>query len=105
MALDIRTGKEIGDRRPTTAVKRVKALSKGITKNWAYGGLILAGNQIIVVHGNGVVKAIPADDKAASAVFNALPDDIHAQPTCDGPALYLRSVNFLYRFDNPDPGK
>jgi hypothetical protein len=34
----------------------------------------------------------------------ALPDDVYAQPTCDGPALYIRSLNALWRFDNPHTG-
>jgi hypothetical protein len=102
VALELATGKELGDRRPTAPTKRVKPLSGGVTKHWAYGGMVRAGDQIIVAHDNGLVKVIPVDRMAGPGVVNALPDDIYAQPTCDGPALYVRTLHALYRFDNPD---
>jgi hypothetical protein len=72
------------------------ALAHGVTKNWAYGGLALAGDRLIVIHDNGIVKLIPLNDPAAPGAGNALPDDIYAQPTCDGRALYIRSLHALY---------
>jgi hypothetical protein len=43
----------------------------------------------------------PINDTFAPATYAAIPDDVYAQPTCDGRALYIRSLNALWRFDRP----
>jgi len=82
---------------------KAKVLSGGMTKNWAYSGMVRAGNYLILAHDNGVVKFIPINETFSPVQSCAVPDDLIAQPSCDGPALYLRSMNNLYRFDNPNP--
>ena len=79
----------------------VKPLSGGVTKNWAYGGMVHAGDRLILVHDNGLVKIFPINGTFAPMQACAIPDDVYAQPACDGSALYIRSVNALWRFDNP----
>ena len=98
VTLDLATGAELGERRSTKLQKKIKALSSGVTKNWAYGGMVRAEGTIVVAHDYGVVKMIPLDAKAGPVVENALPDDIYGQPICDGPALYIRSLNALLKF-------
>ena len=101
VTIDARTGQEIGSRRSTP---KMKALAKGVTKNWAYGGLILAGNHLLLVHDNGLMKAFPIDESAGPAGQCALDDDVYARPVCDGTSLYLRTVHSLRRYDAQIPG-
>jgi outer membrane protein assembly factor BamB len=82
----------------------VKPLSRGVTKNWAYGGMVRAGAYLIVIHDNGLVKFLPINDTYSPIKACALPDDVYAQPACDGPALYIRSLNALWRFDQSTSG-
>jgi outer membrane protein assembly factor BamB len=79
----------------------VKALSSGAGKAWPYGGMIRAGDHLILIHDNGLVKMFPINDTFTPPKFAAIPDDVYAQPTCDGRALYIRSLNALWRFDRP----
>jgi hypothetical protein len=81
----------------------IRPLSHGVTKNWAYGGMIRAGDHLILIHDNGLVKMFPINDTFAPAKYAAIPDDVYAQPTCDGRALYIRSLNALWRFDATPP--
>jgi outer membrane protein assembly factor BamB len=99
--LEAATGKVLAQQ--TTGRSAVKALSGGVTKNWAYGGMIRAGDQLVLVHDNGLVRIFPINDTFSPMPSCALPDDIYAQPTCNGPALYFRTLHALYRFDAPHP--
>ena len=66
-----------------------------------YGGIVRAGNYLIFAHSDGRVKIIPINETFTPVRVCPMPDAIYGQPTCDGIALYVRTVNSLYRFDNP----
>jgi hypothetical protein len=95
---DAATEKVIAQHAPQRS--HVKPLSSGVTKNWAYGGMIRAGGHLIVIHDNGLVKFLPVNDTYSPIKACALPDDVYAQPACDGSALFIRSLNALWRFDD-----
>jgi hypothetical protein len=97
--IEAATGKVLAQHR--LAKSPVRPLARGVTKNWAYGGMVRAGDWLVLVHDNGLVKTFPLNATFSPMQACALPDDVYAQPTCDGPALYIRSLNALWRFDHP----
>lgn len=76
----------------------MKPLAKGVTKNWAYGGMVRGGDRLFLVHDNGLVEVFPINDIFPPMQACAMPEDTYAQPVCDGSALLLRTMGALYCF-------
>jgi hypothetical protein len=95
--IDAATGAKVAQ--PRLPKSPVKPLSGGVTKNWAYGGMIRAGERLILVHDNGLVKIFSINDTFAPMQACALPEDCYAQPVCDASALFVRTLGTLYCFE------
>jgi outer membrane protein assembly factor BamB len=103
VSVDAATGKVLAQH--PSGRSTVRPLSRGVGKNWAYAGVIRAGGHLMVIHDSGLVKMFPINETFAPAKYAAIPDDVYAQPACEGPALYIRSLNAVWRFDSPNTGE
>jgi hypothetical protein len=80
----------------------VRRLSSGVGKDWTYSGMMQAGDRLVMAHDHGMFHVVAANDSFAPLRSNALPDDIYAHPVAHGSSLYVRTLNALWRFDDPD---
>jgi hypothetical protein len=94
--IDAATGARLAQ--PRLPKSPVKPLAKGVTKNWAYGGMVRGGDRLFLAHDSGLVKIFPINDTFAPMEACALPEDCYAQPVCDGSALFVRTLGVLYCF-------
>ena len=80
-------------------------LGKGVTKNWPYSGMTRMGDRLMVAHDFGLCNVYPINETFTPAVACGVPDDLYAHPVAHGSALYIRSLNALWKFQAKETDK